>query len=761
MDPSSGYPSRFSASPPSETQKQPGNVATVSDYFTRYSRDPEARPAASEVAIGAAWKILLPVDAHSLSRRLAEDLADFLGRRMDLKLPREQRPRGDLEAGPPMAISLIDRGGGDGKTAGSFTLTVKTDRVIIAGRDPEGLRDGVVKLVDLIGFRQAPFLADGTRTFKPRLATRLGAAPWLGSYREAVFLGYNAVFVGGGSLHGLSASDAIPELAARRNPASRAALTQTTRAAAEYGLKTYALLDTRQRFPKDNPVFAKHPDLRGALTWQANGDYVLCTEHPLVKRYLAESVADVFKAAPGLDGVVIIIGGEGFYHCFMHPFGAEKGHTNCVRCEGLGAETVVANLCNTLAEATRAVEPAAEVIAWPYSGYVWSADSDQAGFISKLKPGVAILTEVEKDETLKKPDGVSKLLWDYSIDMIGPGPRARGQLAACKAAGIPLYFKSEPELSFEAARLPYIPCPDRWLGRAEAIAGSGADGSFVFSGTGRSLYASTTAEVYKYANFDPVADHEEVLRQLATRVAGAGAGPHLRKAWKLVSEAVSFDPLLAPYYVGPYYLGPAHPMCADPAAPLPDVFSGYMLYMVEISEAEGMKRRPTYLTKVDGDVGAYLKAYRRMDEKLAEAAAEIQAAAPLVPRRCRLMFDSESSVIRWYAHTVRTVANFHESCQLRARFDAYMTRPHVKDSEQARRCYERWLGVLKDERANTAAALAVAGVDMRLDCYYGGDHSYSHIADMIRAKLPILDQEANVYLPSLWKKYEAATVLRP
>ena len=38
---------------------------------------------------------------------------------------------------------------------------------------------------------------------------------------------------------------------------------------------------------------------------------------------------------------------------------------------------------------------------------------------------------------------------------------------------------------------------------------------------------------------------------------------------------------------------------------------------------------------------------------------------------------------------------------------------------------------------------------MRLDCYYGGDHTFPHGEKMIQAKLAILQQEITEYLPSL------------
>ena len=195
----------------------------------------------------------------------------------------------------------------------------------------------------------------------------------------------------------------------------------------------------------------------------------------------------------------------------MRPYGVEKGHTNCERCEAIGAETVVANLCNLLAEAARRVNPEAEVLAWPYSaGHVWSADMAQTGFIRRLKPGTAILTEFVKDSVMEKPEGVRKSLWDYSIDLIGPGERAKQQIEACHAAGIPIRVLSMIEETFEASLLPHIPCMDRWADRAEAMTSSGADSVFVFQ---MGPYdASSAAEINKFLWWDPAPDKRTYCR---------------------------------------------------------------------------------------------------------------------------------------------------------------------------------------------------------------------------------------------------------
>ncbi|MFH1571821.1 MAG: hypothetical protein ABIL09_27775, partial [Gemmatimonadota bacterium] len=570
-------------------------AALSRDYFSRFSRDPEARAGRGEVEIALGWEIAHSSSAGELTRLMAGHLAEFLAAAMGLPLPvREAR---DLRRKGKGRIVLQDWDGGVPNLPGSFTLSAGRDEVRVDGRDPEGLRDGVVRLADAMGLRQAPLLPTGKTVYRPRLGVRLTSVPYLGSYRDVVFLGYNAVFAGGGDLFALSRSDAIPALAERRQPVLPAPPVDARR----YGLRTYAFVNTRQKFPAGHRVFADHPDIRGARTWSADGEFTLCTSHPLVKQYLQESVRGLFAADPDLDGLVLIIGGEGFYHCFMRPHGVEKGHTNCKRCEALGAERVVADLLNLLAAAVQDVSPRAEVIAWPYSAeHVWSRDRAQARLIELLEPGTGIFTEIEKDEYVTKPDGVRKHLWDYSIDLIGPGERAREQVAACRDRGLPIYLKSEPELGFEAARLPHIPCMDRWAARAEALASCGADGAWVFPAF-RPLYSTSAAEVNKHFWWDPVPPVDQVLERLAARLAGAAAGPYVRRAWQHVSEAIAWSPELPPYYTGPTYLGPAHPMCADPEAPLPEVFSGLYLFRAEAQDAEGLKRHPTYCTEPRGD----------------------------------------------------------------------------------------------------------------------------------------------------------------
>ena len=44
--------------------------------------------------------------------------------------------------------------------------------------------------------------------------------------------------------------------------------------------------------------------------------------------------------------------------------------------------------------------------------------------------------------------------------------------------------------------------------------------------------------------------------------------------------------------------------------------------------------------------------------------------------------------------------------------------------------------------------------DMRLDFYFGGDHSFSHGVDILDAKLKLVDSELNDFLPKLVSQFQ-------
>ena len=67
--------------------------------------------------------------------------------------------------------------------AGSFTLNVTDTAVQVLGADDDGLRDGVVRLIDLIALRRAAILPKGSHDPFGR-SCRSAWAPFPGSARS-------------------------------------------------------------------------------------------------------------------------------------------------------------------------------------------------------------------------------------------------------------------------------------------------------------------------------------------------------------------------------------------------------------------------------------------------------------------------------------------------------------------------------------------------------------------------------------------------
>jgi hypothetical protein len=315
--------------------------------------------------------------------------------------------------------------------------------------------------------------------------------------------------------------------------------------------------------------------------------------------------------------------------------------------------------------------------------------------------------------------------------MIGPGPRCRKQIAACAAAGVPLYLKSDHEHAYEACRLPGIPCMDRWFDRAEAMITSGADGLWVFSYVYRPCFGTSGALLGKCLYWSPSRGKEKLLGDLAACIAGKTAGPVLRRVWRLVSEAVALTPELPPrYFMGPMCLGPEHPMCVDPKAELPALFYW----------GQAPNRVAMFDVHPTGDRPIFAKLYRQMEQLLLRAVDELETVRRTVPDRCMLAFDSEDLCVRWLYHTVRTTANFYESCELRDALVAKEARVTnaTNDEETAQRIVRRWREVLEDEESNARKSLSVRRKDVRLGqilCYGLGIARLEAKLELIRNEL--------------------------
>jgi hypothetical protein len=208
-------------------------------------------------------------------------------------------------------------------------------------------------------------------------------------------------------------------------------------------------------------------------------------------------------------------------------------------------------------------------------------------------------------------------------------------------------------------------------------------------------------------------------------------------------------------------------MFADPNTEIGDIFRSPSPFYEIGRDHEPINKRDVFVHKPGGNPEIFGKYYTRMKELLAEAVDEIELGQTSVPQSQRLGFDAEAIPIRWFYHTIRSTVNFYASCQLRDRMLKLASKEArtAQDAAEAKTIYEKWRLVLLDEKANAEAAMPVMAADMRLDFYYGysggKSHSFFHGTDMIKAKLTVLENEINNFLPSLLQRCEAGKTVEP
>jgi hypothetical protein len=488
---------------------------------------------------------------------------------------------------------------------GAYHLTASAGSIAISASDTPGSWAGWMHVEKEVMNRRQRCVEVINEIFQPTWRVQISQAPFGSNFLvpdlSAEFLSDDAFKMlahdgcNGMSIYGdwllYVKSKIFPELNHPDYVENIAKLKEATERAAKYGISLY-YVPVSPKLLSNHPVFRSHPQARGSRlargSRKSEGElHCLCSSSKESLAFLAETWTSMFKAAPLLGGLILIIGGESYYHCFMSPEknisidGSPAGaKTNCLACSKLKPEAVVSKMVGVTADAVHRSSPAAVVAAWPYSATRWSAEPYQIGLIEALPSGVSFQSEVDKDQWIHKEEaGYSKLIWDYSIDYTGPSDRITEQAATCHGRGIPLFVKSETALGLEFIHVPYVPCLDRlaekWA-NVRSLHPSGVLQSWMFFGA----FGSRAEELGWWHCWRPNLSTDAILEAIAKRDFGKASG-HVRAAWTSMSEAIGHLPCIPPYFMGPFFLGPAHPLLPSANAAVPDVFKGALYYKQE------------------------------------------------------------------------------------------------------------------------------------------------------------------------------------
>ena len=457
-----------------------------------------------------------------------------------------------------------------GQEAGSFQVSVEREQIRVVGRDAAGVRQGLYYLQEQMEEREGPYLPVGSVWRVTQLDPRyvysyfaLYGDPLMeadidpfpeGFLEKLARVGVNGVWLQA-VLRTLAPSKIFPEFG-EGHETRLENLRKLVERAQNYGVKIYLYLNEPRSMPAG--FFDKHPDTKGTFDAHDPEYFALCTSAPEVRDWLAESLAHVFSQAPGLGGIFCITASENLTNCYSH------GRAQyCPRCSQRTGAEVIAEVIETFRDGVRRSSDEAKVIAWDWG---WETNgvrngADAAGIIARLPKDVALLSVSEWDLPVDR-GGFHTKVGEYSMSVVGPGPRALRHWSLARQHGLSTMAKVQWSATWEISAVPYIPVPRLVVQHCENLRKAAIQGLMLSWTVGG--YPSPNSDAAQAFYFSPAPDVNNALRRAAARRYGKEAAPAILEAWKTFSRAFEEFPYGLAIYTVPTQHGPANPLRLHP-----------------------------------------------------------------------------------------------------------------------------------------------------------------------------------------------------
>jgi hypothetical protein len=660
-------------------------VADLSSTHTPSMRDPHQKLADEEVDLAEGWVLREPDEGSGIPLQLAQEFRAYLqsafGAKVDLA---ESRGEGSnvVEMALDPAIA---------QAVGGFEVSVKPEAVRIVGRDLAGLRQGIYYLQDQMEKRGGPYLPKGFVVRTSRLDPRyvysyfaLYGDPLMeadinpfpdGFLEKLARVGVNGVWLQA-VLRALAPSKIFPEFGDGWETRLKN-LSMLVDRAQNHGIKIYLYLNEPRAMPAE--FFAKHPGIKGTYDRSDPQFFAMCTSTTEVREWISETLEHIFSQVPKLGGVFSITASENLTNCYSH------GRAQlCPRCSKRSGAEVVAEVIQTFRDGVRRSSREAAVIAWDWG---WGGNDgvlngpDTSGVIERLPKDTALLSVSEWDQPVDR-GGFHTKVGEYSISVVGPGPRAVCNWHQARERGLTTLAKVQFNNTWEISAVPYIPVPNLIVRHCENLLNANVQGLMLSWTVGG--YPSPNLRAAKQFYFSPASKADEALREVAEERYGKQATPGILDAWTVFSRAFEEFPYGVAIYTIPTQHGPANPLRLHPTGfraamilfPYDDYEAWIGPYPVEIVEKQFEKMARMWETGVE----TFRKTLPRVpSHKEARARKDLGVA-----ETCYLHFESVANQIRFYNLRARWQSS---KPQDRAAIAARMIKTAEEEMQLARRQY--------------------------------------------------------------------------
>ena len=540
-----------------ETGEEPFRfVGDLSRRETRPHRDPRARASREEIDLSG-WSVRIPGQTPLME--MATRFQAYL--RHTMQCPTQVAGEGGGSNGGTLRFLL------DPDIASipeSFEIRIEADSVTILASEPGGIRQAIYEMQMRMERRHGPFLPKGTIRRVRRLETSYlysyvalygdplmeeDLDPFPPGYLEKLArLGVNGVWLQG-VLRQLSPSRIFPEFGEGWQTRLQR-LNRLVDRCAGYGMKVLLYINEPRAMPES--FFRDRPGIKGTYDAADPRYFAMCTNTEPVLRWVSEGLHHVFAQVPDLGGIVNITMSENLTNCFS------RGRPeNCPRCPGTDPSETVGAVLKAIRDGIRSSSRKAEILVWDWGwGDSWvPKGNDPIATIRSLSQDVRLLSISEWEQPVHR-GGVRTQVGEYSVSVVGPGPRAVRHWTAARQRGISSLAKIQINNSWEMSAVPYIPVLNLTQRHLENLLRVGIEGLMLSWTVGG--YPSPNLEVVREYCRWPAPDPDEVLTLAAERRYGPKAAPLVNAAWKGFSDAFEEFPYGISIYMIPVQHGPAN-----------------------------------------------------------------------------------------------------------------------------------------------------------------------------------------------------------
>ncbi|MPZ17842.1 MAG: hypothetical protein GEV06_08030 [Luteitalea sp.] len=674
-------------------------------------RDPGAEIRDGEIDLSSGWRVA-PVTG-TLLEAAAERLTRYLRHAMGATIAPDAARRIELD---------VD------SSADGIHIETTPNRIRIAASSPEGVIRAVAHVQNHLENRGGPFLEPGAihleETWDVRYLYSFFALygdplmepevdPFPDGYLEKlVRVGINGVWMQA-VLNTLAPSQAFPELG-KGWETRLENLNLLVDRAARYGIKVYLYLNEPRAMPAS--FFDRHPEVRGS---SHRGLWAMCTSVPRVRDWISDSLAHVMRHTPNLGGFFTISMSENHTNCFSHggTWGTDAPNAgDCPRCPKRASWDVIAELFTAMRDGIRRESATAQIVHWDWG---WG-DALAERLIPRLAKDVVVQSVSEWAAPLER-GGVKTEVGEYSMSVVGPGPRARRNWRRARRAGVKTAAKVPFNNTWEIAAVPYIPVPALVLRHCENLSREAVSMLMVSWTLGG--YPSPNLAAAQAYYYRPHASPDEILSETAVGRYGAVAAPDLVAAWRQFSRAFQEFPYGVHMYRIPTHHGPANLLRLSRVEHEP----GMILFPHDAYE-EWSRAYPPEVVQAQ---------FRKLSSLWAEGLQLLERAARRTPPSRRRAAELDLAVAHTCHRHFESVANQVEFYRLRAR---------LADQTGDRDAVLQRMREIADEEARLATAQFHTARAHSVIAYEASNHYFYRPLDLAEKVLNCKRTAARLYL---------------